>query len=556
MTLPAADASFEGNPEDGVVVRPATEADVPGIQAIFEAVYGPTYPYQGFFNETWLKRSVYSDDIVMLVAAEPGGAPLGTASVVMDVGAWSDLVGEFGRLAVLPAARGRGVGRRLMEGRVEAVRDRLHVGVVENRAVHAYSQRISHANGFAPVGFQPLKHRFEARESIALYCTHYGNALALRCNHPRVVAAAHGLATLALERCGLRPDAVVDEDGGSYPREHDFVLTQLTAEGMPALMRIERGRLRRREVFGPMRLQYGFFKLNARKGTYLLAHQPTRNGAPGPVAGGVGYIRDDLERTVRVFELITRTDDAVHFLLSELLARAEGWGTEYLEIDVSAHAPRMQRTLVELGFLPIAYVPAMVFHEVERLDVVRFARLLVPPTLGPISLTDEAAEVRDEVMRHFNRQAVLPEVERAVGRLELFAGLRPEQAARVAAGCRVAEFAAGAPLLCAGTAADAVYLLMEGRVQVEVDAQVLGEAQAGELVGERAAMTGEPHRATVRAAGPVRAAVLSRDALDDLARRRPDIGLQLYRNLARGLAAKLGRADASLTPAPPSTRGG
>jgi len=37
--------------------------------------------------------------------------------------------------------------------------------------------------------------------------------------------------------------------------------------------------------------------------------------------------------------------------------------------------------------------------------------------------------------------------------------------------------------------------------------------------------------------------VLLRDDLQDLVRQRPDIGVVLYRNLARGLGEKLRRAD-------------
>jgi hypothetical protein len=50
---------------------------------------------------------------------------------------------------------------------------------------------------------------------------------------------------------------------------------------------------------------------------------------------------------------------------------------------VSAHAPRMQRTLIELGFLPVAYLPALVFHDVERLDVVSAKALGVAATPPP-----------------------------------------------------------------------------------------------------------------------------------------------------------------------------
>ncbi len=83
-----------------VTVREATEADVARVMEIFTAVYGTEYPYRGFYDERWVKRAVYSDDIIMLVAVDAQEVPLGTASIVFDMGAHSDLLAEFGRLAV------------------------------------------------------------------------------------------------------------------------------------------------------------------------------------------------------------------------------------------------------------------------------------------------------------------------------------------------------------------------------------------------------------------------------------------------------------------------
>jgi len=61
-----------------------------------------------------------------------------------------------------------------------------------------------------------------------------------------------------------------------------------------------------------------------------------------------------------------------------------------------------------------------------------------------------------------------------------------------------------------------------------------------------ALLTGSPHSTTAYATTDVRAAFLKGSDLTDLVRQRPDIGVVLYRNLARGLGEKLRRADASL----------
>lgn len=532
---------------DETIIREAREEDVPAILELFTEAYGKDYPYAGFMNERWLKHAIYNDDMLMLVAEDrSSGESLGTASVVFDIGANSDLIGEMGRLVVGKAARGRGIGTHLMEGRIERIRDRLHLAVVENRTPHPFSQRISLDFDFAPVGFLPLKRQFDERESIALFARHFGGALDLRRNNPRIVPEAQELAHIVQDNMGLPRDLIIDQDAPPYPHDDSFELRELTSEGLSALLRIERGRLRRREVFGPVRLQYGFFKLAAKHADYLVALSAPQGERPAPIAGAIGYIFDEVERSLRVFELIASNERAIRFLLERLLARCrEELGVKYVEIDVSAHAPRMQRTLVELGFLPIAYVPAMVFHRVERLDVVKMARLLMPPELGDIQLTQGAREIADIVMDRFREQAVLPEVAEVLHRLDLLRGLSTEQTRRVAAACAVNEFAPGEALFEAGEDPERVYVLIDGEVAVRrgSEARHVGHVGPGESLGEIALLTRRPHSASATADGPVKTATLTRKGFENLSRQRPDIATILFRNLAIGLGEKLQRRN-------------
>ena len=47
----------------------------------------------------------------------------------------------------------------------------------------------------------------------------------------------------------LPPDAIVDEDAPPYPAGAHYDLQELTTDGYAALLRIERGRVRHREIF-------------------------------------------------------------------------------------------------------------------------------------------------------------------------------------------------------------------------------------------------------------------------------------------------------------------
>jgi predicted N-acetyltransferase YhbS len=524
-------------------IREAREDDVGQIREVFLAVYGADYPHHEVYDELWLKRSVFTDDALILVAEEADtGRVVGTASVLFDIGAHSDLVGEFGRLAVHPDYRRQQVGRLLMDKRVEAIQKRLHVGLVVARTVHPYAQRISLAQGFIATGFLPLKHTFRHRESFALLARYFGDALRLRRNNPRIIPEAYALANLVMSQPPLTPDFIVDEDSAPYPAGGDYTIEQLQAEGYPALLRIERGRVRNREIFGPMRLDYGFFKLQARQTSYFLAR------SDGQIVGAVGYTTDPVEHTVRVFELIALADDVVRFLLAELDRKCrEEMGIEYIEIDVSAYAPRMQRTLLELNFLPVAYVPAMVFYQVERLDIVKMVRLNKLQDLGPLALAEPVQAVADIVMRGFSSCDVAPRMARAIKEIPLFQGMNSEQATRLAGACTVREARAGERLFAEHDPADRLYIVLQGQVAISggIPPTTIGMVRTGETCGEVSLLSARPHSATATAEGPVEAAELLRHDLADLIRRRPDIGVIIYRNLAVGLGDKLLRSGNS-----------
>ena len=70
--------------------------------------------------------------------------------------------------------------------------------------------------------------------------------------------------------------------------------------------------------------------------------------------------------------------------------------------------------------------------------------------------------------------------------------------------------------------------------------------RAGESLGELSLLRDAPHAATATALEDTETAVVERGALQALVRRRPDIGLILYRNLATQLGEKLLRTDKML----------
>jgi hypothetical protein len=426
-----------------------------------------------------------------------------------------------------------------MNERLRQVRDRLHVGLVEARLAHPYSLRIAESSGFVPVGLLPLKMRMQERESFCLLAQHFGEALSLRRNHPHVIPEVYPLARLALAHCSLPVDTIVDDASPAYPGAEGLTLREFATEGYATLLRIERGRVRHREIFGPLQLHHGLFKLQAEQSRYLLALDGER------IVGAIGWSENPIDRMLRVFELIALDDGVARFLLTGLeRTRRDQGQTSLMEIDVSAYAPRMQRTLLELGFLPSAYIPAMVFLEVERLDIVRMVKLFVPPEFSAPALSDRAQAIADVVLPPFFSRHVLPEIERAVSELPLFRGLDHDQVRRLASVCRTRKFGEGESIIVEGDLDRTLYILLDGEAAIRRSAtsHALGVVRPGECLGEMSLLTGQPHSASARATRPTETATLSHDELTALVRFRPDIGLIMFRNLAIGLGAKLGRA--------------
>ncbi|MDY7096388.1 MAG: GNAT family N-acetyltransferase, partial [Acidobacteriota bacterium] len=354
QTTGSAVGETAAGPNSSIRIREAGDEDAQAVCEIFRAVYGGDYTYPHFFDVHQMKKIIFGEDTLVLVAEDTAaGRILGTAAVILEVGAYSDLVGEFGRLVVHPDARGRGLGKLLMEERLRRVRDRLQVGLVEARVAHPFAQKISRRYGFAPVGFLASKHRFgDYRDSVALLVQYFGHALRLRRNHPRVIPEVYPMAMAAFRNVSMEPDAIVVEREPSYPGGEDYEIQELTDEGYSSLLRIERGRRQDREVFGPLRLHYGFFKLQAHRSSYIIARKGSH------IAGALGYTYDEYEGNIRVFELIILEEHSIPFLLENLEREcADLPNVRALEIDVSAYAPRMQRTLVERGFVPVAYIP-------------------------------------------------------------------------------------------------------------------------------------------------------------------------------------------------------
>lgn len=101
------------------------------------------------------------------------------------------------------------------------------------------------------------------------------------------------------------------------------------------------------------------------------------------------------------------------------------------------------------------------------------------------------------------------------------------------------QFAAGQRFFCQGDAADAAYVILEGRADVSLNTPT-GEIKIAEhgknaLVGEMGILSDSPRSATITAAGPTTALRIDKRVFLELLTQFPQMSLAIIREIASRL---------------------
>jgi RimJ/RimL family protein N-acetyltransferase len=381
-------------------IRPVREEDIEAIINLFRINYGEDYAIPEFYDPMWVKRGIYSDHIIWLVI-EDEGRVVASGACILNAGDYNDNIGEIGRVVVDPEAGGKGLGRSLLAALIDASDERVEFAFAEARTTHPKTQKICERLGMVPLGFLPMAYQMTWRESFFIHGQLFGNGRLLR--EPEsvvIIPEVEPLAKLSLKNLGLDDSVAVQAKVKPYPCDGTFDIKPLTGEAMVRLLKIEHGRYVEPEIFSALQADMGYAQLRSHRADYLVAQTGDH------ILGAVGFHFEEHDKTVRLIELIGEDDAAQGTLLRMAVESAEQkYNAEVLTCDVNAESPRLQQSLLELGFLPAAYIPGMVFHRTHRPDVVKMMKLRVKWDLGPMELTETSREYFDIVTPAFEKAA-------------------------------------------------------------------------------------------------------------------------------------------------------
>jgi CRP-like cAMP-binding protein len=149
-------------------------------------------------------------------------------------------------------------------------------------------------------------------------------------------------------------------------------------------------------------------------------------------------------------------------------------------------------------------------------------------------------------------------LETALRTAPLFAPLDDRQRSRIGDLMTIRRFDPGTTILRQGSSAVALYLLLDGEVEVSREPEEGGKSvplarlKPGDIFGEMAVLDDDTRSSSVTALEPTRCALLSRWELLQELRRHPDLAIELVRVLARRIRKMDERLAASETRQPPA----
>jgi small-conductance mechanosensitive channel/CRP-like cAMP-binding protein len=125
----------------------------------------------------------------------------------------------------------------------------------------------------------------------------------------------------------------------------------------------------------------------------------------------------------------------------------------------------------------------------------------------------------------------------ALRNMEIFQSLTDDEREELAGKLMPAPFVRGEAITKQGAEAHCLYIMTDGeadvRVEMEGVSRKVGTLRGGEYFGEMGLMTGEPRTATIIAMTNAKCYQLSKDAFEEIVRRRPEIAEEIAVTLAR-----------------------
>jgi hypothetical protein len=504
---------------------------------LIRAALGNDYPAKEVYDLNWIASQLNPESGDETWVAEMDGRLQGTISFLKPDGPNHNPVANLGRNLIRPESVANGAAENLLRSVNELASKRGQMAVVRISALDNAQQILFENLGYACVGFQPLKHMLQQRVGVLFYVRGANAVLVTRNSLSESLPQVSELAIAALEKLQI-PNAMVVRDGATgYPLQcelkahegtvDDFELwrTQAESANPPA------------EVSGRFNRGIGLLRIPGSNPLRVFLGQRDRK-----MVAGLSYYFDEQDRCARVTDAFCDDDLSMGALLAHAVKKVQDQlGAVYTEIDILTTAPRLLKSAEQLGFVPVAYLPAFYCRNGRFCDVVKMVKLNVSYSLEDGDFTADARAVAEIIDRSFQDQKLGLAIINLLRPLSMFAGLGDGELRKIARLFVQRLYRLGDQVFARGEIDDEAYVVLRGKINIQLDegAPPIAQLGDGKIFGELALLDGAPRAAYAVAIQPSILLAVKRDAFTDLVRREPSLGMMVMRNLAQDLAVKL-----------------
>jgi CRP-like cAMP-binding protein len=521
----------------GLTIRRTSAADAPKWLDLVQATLGTQYPVKALYDPAWIASQLEAKTGQETWVAEADGRFNGSISFLKPATPNANPVANLGRNLLRPESVADGSAALLLRSVNDLTAQRNEMAVVRIVAADNAQQILFENLGYACVGFQPLKHLLQQRVGVLFYVHGAKSVLVTRNPLSESLPQVSELGATVLLKLQI-PNAMMVRDGASgYPLQCDLKVHEATMDDFK-LWRIQAESSNPPvEVSGRFNFGFGLMRMPGNPVLRALLGQQDQK-----MVAGLSYYFDEQDRCARVIEAFCSDDLSMGALLAHALhLMQEQLNAVYTEVDILATAPRLLKSAEQMGFVPVAYLPAFFCHKGKFSDVVKMVKLNVPYSLENGDFTADARSVVKIVDRSFEDQKIGLAIINLLRPLSMFAGLGDGELRKVARLFVQKLYRPGERVFARGDSGDEAFIVLRGKVsiQLEADSPAVAFLDAGKIFGELAFLDGAPRAAFAVAAQPSILLVMKRSAFAEMVQREPNLGMMVMRNLAKDLALKL-----------------
>jgi hypothetical protein len=523
----------------GTAVRQLNSSDATQWQELLKASLGEDYPDKQVYDPAWVGPQLDPVSGHETWGAETRGKLQAAICFLQPVSQTKNPVLNLGRQLYRPKSFDDGSAEQLLRhiGDLAIKRRQMIVGRV--LASDQTEQLLHEKLGYVCAGYQPFKHLFRLREGALFYVWFAKPDMVPRQPISESLPQVSELAVSVLSSLKIPNPLSVRDGATGYPLQtelqlhetsyNDFALWRLQAQSSSPPTEISSG----------YNLGLGLLRTSADTQVRAVLGKRYNN-----VVAGVAYLIDDRDRCVRLVDSFTTDDLSMGTLVHHVVKQAqEQFNAVYVEADVLMTAPRLLKTCEQLGFVPVAYLPAFYYSAATHTDVVKMVKLNMAYSLENTRLTRHADSVVQIVDQSFQDQRIGVAIINLLRGLPIFDGLGDGELRKIARLFVQKLYRPGEKIFGKGDAGNEAYVVMRGQIEIHVEekSSPIATVGNGQIFGELAFLDGSPRVANAVASQASILLVVQRSAFNDLIQREPHLGIVVTRNIALELSNRFRR---------------